>query len=808
MANWRRDIHYGLRLLARNRGFTAVAIWALALGIGPNTAIFSMVWGTLLAPLPYPQANRLVVVWTKIKGERNGSAAADYLAYRNQNHSFAHLDFIAWNELHLTARDGSVEAIAGSPITPGYWSKYLGEKMTLGRDFLPEETKPGNDREAILNHRLWQEHFHSDPHILGKQIFIDGQPYTVVGVLAKGPQDRDGGHFTVPLALTAASERQYWGNILGRLKPGVTLAQAQSDLSAINRRLAPTRPSNLPINVWTVGVEPLKNDWLGRNLARDLWLLLAAVGFILLIACVNVANLLLAKGAARQKEIAIRAAVGASRRQVFIQLLVESLTLAAAGGVVGIGLGWALMKVVLGLLPSGTLPSEAVVELNFPVLLFTVAVTLVAGVLFGCAPAWRAAKLDLSQMLKQGSRSVLGGGHMRTQGILVITEFALALTLLAGAGLALRSFSKLLRIDIGVHTDHVLTATLQAPKKKYSGPEAINASGRHLLQQLKATPGVLDAALTTNLPLEGYNIFPFQIAGRPVSKADQPAADFELVTPGYFDIFRVRLIKGRFLNDSDRLGSTPVVMVSDSFVHRYLPHVDPLSQRLLLPQLVSYGKLGPPAERQIVGVFHAIRNGVNLSDNPRPAIFASFWQNPWPNTAFVARTAIDPNLMIRTIGKVVASAVPGESLTHSETMMQIVGDRLTLYRFSMVLFAAFAVLALLLATLGIYGVMAFAVAQRGHEIGLRMALGAQTHDVMKLVVLNGMRLAGIGAVIGVAGVYTLGRLMRSTLYGVGSFDAISFGAVALILLGAALIACYIPACRSARVDPMDVLRQE
>lgn len=807
MANWRRDIRYGLRLLARNKAFTAIAICALALGIGPNTAIFSMVWGTLLAPLPYPQANRLVVVWTKIRGERSGSAAADYLAYRKLNHSFAHLDSTAWNELHLTNRDDSVEAIAGSPVTPGYWSKYLGEKMMLGRDFLPEEAKPGNDHEAILNHRLWQEHFHSDPHILGKQIFIDGQPYTVVGVLAKGPQDRDGGQFTVPLALTAANERQYWGNIFGRLKPGVTLAQAQSDLSAINRRLAPTRPSNLPINVWTVGVEPLKNDWLGRNLARNLWLLLAAVGFILLIACVNVANLLLAKGAARQKEIAVRAAVGASRRQVFTQLVMESLTLAVLGGAAGIGLGWALMKIVLRLLPSGVLPPEAVVQLNVPVLLFTVAVTLVAGVLFGSAPAWRAAKLDLNQMLKQGSRSVLGGGRIRMQGILVIVEFSLALTLLGGAGLSLHSFSKLLRIDIGVHTDHVLTATLQAPKKKYSGTEAI-ASNRHLLQQLKATPGVLDAALTTNLPLEGYNVFPFQIAGRPVSKSNQPTADFELVTPGYFDIFRVRLVDGRFLNDNDRLGSTPVVMVSDSFVHRYLPNVDPLSQRLLLPQLVSYGKLGPPTERQIVGVFHAVRNGINLSDNPRPAIFASFWQNPWPNTAFVARTAIDPNLMIRTISKVVASAVPGELLTHPETMERIVGDHFTIYRFSTVLFAAFAALALLLATLGIYGVMAFAVAQRGHEIGLRMALGAQTHDVMKLVVLDGMKLAVVGGVIGVAGVDMLGRLMRSTLYGVGSFDAASFGAVALILVGAALIACYIPARRSARVDPMLVLRQE
>jgi putative ABC transport system permease protein len=400
----------------------------------------------------------------------------------------------------------------------------------------------------------------------------------------------------------------------------------------------------------------------------------------------------------------------------------------------------------------------------------------------------------------------MGGGRVRTQRILVITEFALALTLLAGAGLALRSFEKLLRIDIGVHSDHVLTAVLQAPKKTRSGSE-INADNRHLLQQLKTIPGVLDAALTTNLPLEGYNVFPFQIAGRRVSKSSESTADFELVTPGYFQIFRAHLIKGRFLTDDDRAGSPPVVMVSDSFVHRYLANVDPLSQSLLLPRPAGYGKLGPPTRQQIVGIFHAIHNGNNLADRPQPAIFASFWQNPWPNTAFVARTAIDPNLMVHTIGKVIASAVSGESLTHPETMTRIVSNHLTIYRFPMVLFGAFAALALVLATLGIYGVMAFAVAQRGHEIGLSMALGAQTRDVVKLIVLDGMKLAIVGALIGVAGVYVLGQLMRSTLYGIGSFDAISFAAVSAILLGAALIACYVPARRSARVDPMSVLRQ-
>ncbi len=803
MRNTLRDIRYGLRTLARNKGFTAVAILALALGIGPNTAIFSVVWATLLAPLPYPDADQMVVVWLKAKGERGPSSADDYLAYKSQSRSFQRLDYSPWAQLHLTSSDRTEEIVGGMSV-PGFFSRNARVQMALGRDFLPEESEPGKDHVVIITHRLWQERYHGDPRIIGRQIQIEEQPYTVVGVHQAGQQDRQNAQFAVPFPST--SKVHYWGNIFGRLKPGVTIAQAQAELAVIDRRLLPTRVHDYPPSAWSISVEPLKNDWLSKSLERNLWLLLASVGFVLLIACVNVANLLLAKGTAREKEIALRASLGASPRQVFAQLITESLALAILGGAIGIGLGWALMKFVLTMLPGNTLPTEVVVRLNLPVLLFTLGVTLLSGVLFGCAPAWRAARVDLAEMLKQGAR--FGGRRTRIQGMLVTAEFALALTLLAGAGMALHSFWLLTAIDIGVRTDHIFTAYLRPPKKQFANTDAIVANARHMIEDLKAVAGVENVALTTGLPLSGHGDFPFSIAGQPVADANRPNADFNIVTPSYFNIFHVRLVRGRFLNDGDTAGSPQVVVVSDSFVRRYLPNVDPLSQRLLIDQLVPYGRFGPATERQIVGIFHDVSNGEHLSDKPVPEILVSFWQNPWPSTALAVRTFIDPKLLHRSIADAVASAAPTASLAHVETMDHIVSEQLITDRFGMVLFAGFAGLALLLAALGIYGVMAFAVAQRSQEIGLRMALGAQRSAVMKLILTGGMKLASLGVAVGIAGAWTLGHFLHGTLYGVGTVDVVSFVAVILLLLATAMVACYVPAKRSTRVDPMAALREQ
>lgn len=808
IATFIHDLRYGLRQWRRNPGFTAVAMLTLALGIGPNVAIFSVIWAVFFTPLPYPDGSQLVVIWTKTKGERNPCRADDYLQYLSQSKSFQHLDFYSWNPAHLTSTDPTEEEALGNPITPGFLTKDIGTPLFMGRDFLPEEGIAGNDHEVILAHLSWVNRFHSDPHILGKQISIEGKPYTVVGVQKAGPHDQPGGsEFIVPLALTPGGHNPQWGNIFGRLKPGVTPQQAQTELNLIDQRLPATR-QGVPREGWTISVEPLKNDWLDRKLERNLWLLLAAVGFVLLIACANVANLLLARGASRQREIAVRAAIGASRRRVIAQLLTESLTLAIPGGAIGIGLGWALLKIVLAIQPGlFEQVSEAVVELNRPVLLFAVGASLLAGIVFGCAPAWHAAKLNLTETLNQGSQSVVGGRRGRTQAFLVTAEFALAIILLAGAGMALHSFWKLTRIDLGVRTDHVLLANLRTPRTKQATVEQINADDRQLLEKLHALPGVLNAGLTTNLPLEEAGPFPFRIAGQPVAEGNQPVADFESVTPSYFDAVGIALIKGRALNDSDAASSTQVVMVSENFVKRYFSGMDPMAQRLVFPHVVDQ-KPGPPIEWQVVGVFRDVHNGSHLTDKIQPEVYVPFWQNPSRNAGLVVHTTMDPSLVAKSVRATVVTTTPARSLSDIDTIEHRVDEQLKGDRFGMVLFGGFAALALLLAALGIYGVMAFAVAQRRHEIGLRMALGAQPGEVLQLILTSGMKLALLGIGAGLVGVYALGRLMRSTLYGIQTVDIASFAVVSFFLLAAALVSSYIPARRATKVDPMVALRYE
>jgi putative ABC transport system permease protein len=803
-----RDFHYGLRMLARNKGFTVIAVMALALGIGPNVAMFSIVWATLLAPLPYPHGDQLVVVWNKAKGERTPSSADDYLRYLGESRSFQSLDFSAWKELHFTSNGQQDGDVSGGTATPTFYTKQLFVGMSLGRDFLPEEGVPGNDHEVVLTHRLWRGRFRGDPNILGKQVEIEGRSYTVVGVEKAVPQDRGDGSFSVPLALNAGGHNDYFGNVFGRLKPGVTIAQAQAELAVIDQRLAVTRRGNLPKDAWKISVEPLKNDWMDKKFEKNLWLLLAGVGFVLLIACANLANLLLARGSSRKQELAVRAALGASRRQVFTQLLTESLTLAISGGTIGLALGWALMKLAMVIAPYlGS--SEAVVQMNLPVLCFALAVSVLAGVLSGCAPAFQATKLNLSETLKQGSRSVTARGRMKTQQMLVMGEFALAITLLAGAGMALHSFYNLTRIDLGFRPGNILMGKLRPPKDAHPSLDEINASDRELLSRIDALPGVQNAALSTGRPLEAQGGgMPFNLSGQIVSDQDRPVADVEAATASYFQTYGAHLVQGRFLDDTDRLGGPQVVMVNQSFVDRFLQGKNPLDQRILPPPEDNPGKSSPPKEWQIVGVFQNIANGDRLSDKTRPQIIVSFWQDPHRHAQLAVRSVVDTSVIAGSVGDAVKQFLPGYSMMEVTTMQQTMDDQFASDRFGMVLFASFAALALLLAALGIYGVMAFAVAQRTHEIGLRMALGAQRRDVVLLILRDAMKLALWGLGIGFIGVFILGRFMHATLYGVSSIDPGSFAAVAVALLAVAVLASYIPARRSAKVDPMIALRQE
>jgi predicted permease len=808
MMNLARNIRFGLRLLGKNLGFTCVALLALTLGIGANTAIFSVVYATLLAPLPYPNPDQLVIVWSRINGNRNGVSAGDFLDWKQQSTVFQ--DLCAWTGgTYTRSTSDHPEMIQTRLTTPGF-NNMVGTPFFLGRDILPEEGVVGRDRVVVMTHRLWVERFGSDHEIIGKPIRLNGEPYTVVGVLAAGQPDRLESQLFVPLAFKPEQINHdfHFVLVMGRLKPGVTLQQANANMDSVTRHIAEVYPKSN--KGWSAAVEPLKNDFISKDLIKNIWLLMGAVGFILLIACVNVANLLLARGTVRQKEIAVRASLGATRGQLFAQFLTESLALSLIGGILGVSLAWGLLKVIVSLIPPFTLPSEADIRVNLPVLFFSMAATLLAGVLFGCAPAWQTARLNLSDVLKESGRSAVSAGRHGLRRTLVVIEFALALTLLAGAGLVIHSFWKLSRVDLGFRQDHILTFFLPVTNERFSTPEQINAFYRLLLDKVGALPGITAASASTGMPIIGTNFgMPFNLAGQAVSDpSSRPGAGFTMVTPEFFKTFGIQIEKGRAITEQDFAGGLPVAVVNETFAKKYLSNVDPLTQRLAVEQLIpGVTKLGPPIEWQIVGVYHNVHNGGVRGDG-FPEIVVPFWQSPWPQAGLAVRTFGDPASMTKSITAVVRSVDPNLPLDQVKTMDQLVDESLAGDRFSTVLFSGFAGVALLLAAIGIYGVMSFAVAQRTHEIGLRIALGAGPHQVLRLVLQEGMVLAFLGLLVGLAGTYFVGRVMKTLLYQVNAMDPAAISAVATVLLLSAFLACYIPARRATQVDPMVALREE
>ncbi len=800
-----RDFRFALRLLWQHKTFTAIAVLALALGVGPNTAIFSVIYATLYAPMPYPNADQLVIVWSKIQGNRNGIAAGDFLDWQKQSTSFQGL----WAWTGFSANLGGAEGpeqVPGTQSTPGQLSG-LGVPPVIGRDFRLDEDQPGKNHVVIFSNRLWKRRFGGDRNIVGQTIRMNGEPYTVVGIMPPGQMDRMPNQLWVPLTLKPEQINHdfHWLLAMGRLKPGVSIKQAQADMDAVTKHIGEIYPPN---KGWGASVEPLRNDFLSKDMIKGLYLLMGGVGFVLLIACANVTNLLLARGTAREREIAIRASIGAGRARLFRQMISEGLLLAAIGGVAGVGLGWGILKLLTHYMPPDTLPSEADVSLNLPVLLFTLAATLLAGVLAGSAPAFQAARLNLSAVLKQSGRSVGMGKHF-VRRTLVVAEFALALTLLAGAGLAIHSFVNVARLDLGVRTDHILTFYLPMPQGRLTEPDKIRNFYREVLARMSAVPGVRDVTATTGLPVQGAGFgMPFTIAGHPITDASaRPATGFQMVTPGYFRTFGIRTVRGREIDERDLPGTPRVAMIDETFARRYLKDVDPLQQRVVIEDLIpGVTKLGPPVEWQIVGVFHTVVNGGRPSDFP--AIYVPFWQSPWPSAGLAVRTAGDPGAMTKSLGAAIRSVDPDLPMAGTKTMEQVVADSHAGDRFSTVLMASFAGVALLLAVLGIYGVMAFVVAQRTHEVGLRIALGAGRLDVLRMVIGEGIRLSAMGLAAGLAGAYLVGRAMQSMLYDVKALDLTALGAVAAILMGSALVACCIPAQRAARVDPVIALRED
>ena len=802
-----RNLHYALRQLRKSPVFTLTAGLTLALGIGANTAIFTVVYATLLAPMPYPQPDQLVMVWSKIQGDRNGIAAQDFVDWKNQSKSFQGLNAWTGGSFNLATKN-EPEYVEGQFTTPGMY-KMMGVKFQYGRDFLPEEGVAGKEHVVVLVNKMWKR-LGSDPNIIGKPVKIDGTPYTVVGVLAPGQPDRLNQWLIAPLVFKPDQLNHdfHWLLAMGRLKSGVTIQQAQADMDSVTANIAKAFPKSN--KGWGALVEPLKNDFLPKERIRTLWMLLGAVGFVLLIACVNVANLLLAKGTTRQKEIAVRSSLGATRKNIFAQFLTENLLLALVGGLLGVGVGAVALRVLAATMPENTLPSEAQLSLNLPILLFTFAASTLAGLLFGSAPAWYATRVDPSEALKEGGRSGTGAVRQRLRRALVVGEFALALALLTGAGLAIHSFWNLTRVDLGVNTVHVQTFFLPVPEARPKDPALISAYYQQMLTSIKAVPGVLDTSVSVGLPLEGPGFgMPFTIAGQPEysDPSQRPGAAFGMVTPDYFKTFGIQVVRGRSFTDQDNAGSVRVAMVDEEFVHKFFKGKDPLQQRINVEELIpGVTKLGPYISWQIVGVFHNVRAGGFREDFPEIEI--PFWQIPWPAANIGVRTTGDPGAMTKSIAAAVHSVDPQIALAQPRTMEEVKSLMLAGDRFTMTLYAAFAMVALLLAAVGIYGVISFTVAQRAHEIGLRMALGASRGNVVGLVLKEALVLALFGLGLGLVGAYFVGRAMQSTLYGVGQLDFPAVGAVAAVLLGASLIASWLPARRAASVQPMKALRNE
>ena len=800
-----RDARFAFRLFTRAPAFTSVAVVVLALGIASTTAIFSVVYGTFFAPLPYRDAEALVMVWSQFRGERSQVSTRDFVAWKREATAFDDLNAWGGRSVNMATADRPENVLAGL-ATPGFLGMMgYGHPLALGRSFTEEEATVGRDRVVILTYRVWQDRFVGDPAILGRQIRLDNEPYTVVGVLGEGPADHQQNKLWLPLAFTPEQMESdnHWLYVMGRLRSNVTIQQANANLAAVAAAVE-QRPGQ-PADAWTTSVEPFRNNFVRASTKQGLWLLLAAVGFLLLIACANVANLLLARGSARQRELAVRAALGATNGAIAGQLLIESLVLALAGGIVGALFASILLDAIVALMPPYTLPSETEIVLSVPVLLFALGICAVCGALSGCAPAWQAARANLSDAIKEGGRSISGGRHVLRR-VLVVMEFALALTLLAGGGMAAHAFIRTMSVELGFRTDHLLTLELPVPRGRFTTPEEVETFYRQLLDRVATLPGITSASISTGMPVRGTSFGgSFEIVGRPHDPANPPGGGVNMVTPQFFETFGIRILRGRPFTEQDRAGSVRVAIVNETFVRLYLSDVDPLTARVRMRPYTYGAQSRETVEWQIVGVYGDVKNA-GPAGRSFPEIDVPFWQAPWPRTTMAVHTAGDPLDVQRALANVIQTLEPDLPMANVRTIEQVVSGATAADRFHTVLFGAFAAVALVLAAVGIYGVMSFVVAERTQEIGVRMALGAERARVLHEVLREGMTTALIGTIIGAAGAWFIGLAMKGTIQGVETFDPIAFVIVAGTLLGSALVACLVPARRAASVDPIVALR--
>ena len=810
MNSFWRDLRFGVRMLAKNPVCTAIAVLTLALGIGANTAIFSVIDAALLRPLPYPNADRIAVLYQIDQDKENENPApADFLDFKRQSNAFAYLAAFRGVPCNLSG-NGNPERLEDAVVTSDFFA-VLGVQALHGRTIQSDLDPPGGANVAVLSQALWQRKFGSNPEIVGREIEIDGISRTVVGVMPAGfayplgtelwTSSRFAAppHPLRPAEDPTANRGSHYFASFGRLKAGVTLAQASAEVDTIAKRLKQQYGDDE--EAFGATLMSLREDLVG-DARPALLILLGAVALVLLIACVNVANIILARGASRQREMALRIALGAGRLQLLRHLVAESLLLALAGGTLGVLLAFWGLASLRSLVPAEMI-GGAPIALDARVLIFTLTASLVSGLLFGLIPGLRLADTDLHISLQEGGRGSAGGGRARRmRSSLVVTEIALAAVLLIAAGLLLRSFTRLLKVPEGFNPDHVLALQLSLPQARYPQPgDRVNFL-KNTLARIHSLPGIAGASAVSRLPLNpGTSNRSVEIEGRTPPPSGDIAPDYLVVTSDYFQTLGVPLLAGRTFTDRDDASAAPVVIVSEATARHFWPGQDVIGKHL------RGVRVDEKTWCQVVGVVGDIKQH-RLEQASKLAVYVPFSQDPWAFFALVVRTKLEPTSAASSIEAAIHAVDPDEPIYNVRSMRDVEAASLSPQRLQIALIGLFAALALVLACMGIYGVMAYSVRQRTNEIGVRMALGAQTGNVLSLVLGEGLRLAILGAAIGLAGSFFAARLLSRMLFGVAPSDPLTFTSVAVVLVGVAMMACYIPARRATQVDPLVALRYE
>jgi putative ABC transport system permease protein len=802
------DIRHGVRGFLKQPGFTAVVVLTLALGIGSNTTIFSAVDALLLHPFSFPNQDRLVVVWdqNRTSGFARGSVApGNFTDWRDQNQVAEQL--VAIEQKSFDVSDGShPERFAGYGVTQGFFDA-LGVKAARGRTLLPEDSEPGREQVVVLKHSFWQQHLAGDPEIVGKTITLNRKQFNVVGVMpADFNYPYNGGEMWTPLVFDRDEQKNRGSRylrVIGLLKPGVSVAQAQADIGSIAQRAQqqfPETNSGRDANVETLTDDAVRGARTGVPIA------MGAVVFVLLIACANVANLLLVRAASRQRETAVRLALGASRLRLLRQALTESALLGLLGGALGLLISiWAIAALARGI-PEGFsrfIPGWGRLGINLTVLAFTFGLSMLAGMVAGLAPVWHSTRTNLNEALKAGGRSDAAmNGQNRLKSVLIVSEVALSLVLLIGAGLMVRSFVEMMRADLGIKPENVLALQISLPRESYEDNSKKIAFYDQLLARVGVLPGVVKAGAINIVPFSSnYQSSNFQIIGRPpFAKGQEPDAEVRVTTPDYFEAIGTGLRRGRLFNFQDDANATRVVLINEAFAKKFLPGEEPIGQRL------NFGG-GEKETQEIIGIVADVKND-DLDEAVEPIAYSPYAQHPWSNISLIIRGTQEPTRLASAVRSEVQALDPNLPVSNITPLDQMIYERTSPKRLMTYILAVFALIALLLASIGVYGVMSYAVTQRTQEIGVRMALGAQALDVLKLVVKHGMTMALVGVAIGLAGAYALTRLLANLLFKVTPTDLATFAVVTIALIVVALVACYIPARRATKVDPLVALRYE